>query len=129
VIGYAAMVLVGISISTVQDVRDRPSSSPVIVVGLLAGLCVVSVGWVIQRRATVHVNWQGLDLHPWPLATWTWKNITWIRRTSVTRVEFGYRLRVQILTFVDAASADGFMAETEAHAPSLVPIEATAPAP
>lgn len=128
-IGYAAMVLVGISISTVQDVRDRPSSSPVIVVGLLAGLCVVSVGWVIQRRATVHVNWQGLDLDPWPLATWTWKNITWIRRTSVTRVEFGYRLRVQILTFVDAASADGFMAETEAHAPSLVPIEATAPAP
>jgi hypothetical protein len=74
-------------------------------------------------------SWQGLDLDPWPLATWTWKNITWIRRTSVTRVEFGYRLRVQILTFVDAASADGFMAETEAHAPSLVPIEATAPAP
>jgi hypothetical protein len=70
-----------------------------------------------------------MDLDPWPLATWTWKNITWIKRTSATRIEVGYRLRVQILTFVDAASADGFIGEAEAHAPPLVPIENPAPVP
>jgi hypothetical protein len=76
----------------------------------------------------VHVSWEGVDLDPWPLATWTWKNITGIRRTSATRVEVGYRVRVQILPFVDAASAARFMGEAEAHAPPLVPIEAPAAA-